>query len=217
MAHSLQIKNKAVELRKTGYSIKEIARILNIAVSTSSTWLRETPVGEEGKNRMKEQASLHRYKMSLRWKQKRADDKLSYQKQAQVILDQISFTPPVCKLICAILFWAEGSKTNRRLEFTNSDPSMIALFIRLLRQSYDLDETKFRVCLHLHDYHDAEEMLDFWSRITKIPLNQFIKPYRKPHTGLRKKKDYKGCASVRYYNSQIACQLEALYNRLSEK
>ncbi len=217
MAHSLQTRIKAIELRKSGHSIKEIAKILNIAINTSSNWLREISISKEGESRMREQASLHRYKMSLCWTQKRLTKSLFHQKQAQIILDQISFTPSISKLICAVFFWAEGSKTNHRLEFTNSDPNMIVLFLRLLRQSYDLDEKKFRVCLHLHEYHNAEEMIDFWSRITGIPHNQFIKPYKKPHTGFRKKKDYEGCVSIRYYNSEIACQLEALYNRLSVK
>ncbi|MBU1034131.1 helix-turn-helix domain-containing protein [Patescibacteria group bacterium] len=52
MAHSTEVKSKAIELREAGYSIKEIAKILNVAVSTSSVWLREVTISREGKHRM---------------------------------------------------------------------------------------------------------------------------------------------------------------------
>lgn len=212
MAHSMKIKGKAVELRKAGYSIKEIARVLNIAISTSSVWLREVVISQEGISRMKEQSSLHRHKISLCWKQKRLEKSLFHQKEAQKTLKQIIFTNPINQLICAVLFWAEGSKKTNHVAFTNSDPKMIIYFLSLLRQSYDLDETKFSVSVHLHEYHDVRETLNFWSKVTDIAKTQFIKPYKKPHTGLRKKPGYRGCITIRYYDSEIACQLEALYN-----
>ena len=37
----IEIKEKAFGLRKKGYSIKEIAKKLNIAQSTSSLWVRD--------------------------------------------------------------------------------------------------------------------------------------------------------------------------------
>lgn len=212
MSHSLQTKHQAITLRTAGYSIKEVAAALHIAVSTSSLWLRDVPVSQEGRLRMQQQAVEHRYRMSLRWNQKRADRKLLHHRQAEAILDRVSFTPSVDKLICAVLFWAEGSKTDQKVVFTNSDPQMIRLFLALLRSSYELDEKRLRACVHLHEYHDAEKILDFWSGVTGIPRSQFIKPYKKPHTGLRKKKDYKGCISIRYCDSEIACQLEAIYS-----
>lgn len=215
MSYSLEIKSQAVKFRKAGRSIKEIANILNISVSTSSAWLREISISKEGQKHMRAQASLHRHKTSLRFAQKRLARSFSYQKQAKKILKQITFTNPINKLICAMLFWAEGAKTSQRLAFTNSDPKMIEFFLYLLRKSYKLDESKFRVSVHLHEYHDKTEMLDFWSKITCVPIDQFIKPYIKPHTGLRKKENYNGCITVRYYNSKIACELEALYSTAS--
>ncbi|MBU1034130.1 hypothetical protein KKI22_04290 [Patescibacteria group bacterium] len=155
--------------------------------------------------------------MSLLWNQKRLEKSLFHQKEAQKTLKQIIFTNPINKLICAVLFWAEGSKKTNHVAFTNSDPKMIVYFLGLLRQSYDLDEKKFRVSVHLHEYHDLEETLIFWSKITGIAKTQFIKPYRKPHTGLRKKPGYRGCVTIRYYDSEIARELTALYNDISSK
>jgi DNA-binding transcriptional MerR regulator len=214
MSYAVEIKTRAIQLREAGFSIKEIAKMLRIAVSTSSVWLRGVTVSTKGKKRMTKQASLHRYKMSLRWAEKRSEKLLRHKQKAMRIIDRIDFSQSINRLICAVLFWAEGEKTNRHLAFTNSDPNMIALFLCLLRQSYKLDEKKFRISMHLHDYHDVGEMYAFWSETTSIAKNQFIKPYIKPHTMIRKRKNYRGCITIRYYDSEIACQLEALYNAL---
>ncbi len=94
---------------------------------------------------------------------------------------------------------------------------MIKVFISLLRNSYDLDESKFHISVHLHEYHDKDAIFQFWSDITKVPLDQFIRPYLKPHTGTRKHEDYKGCITIRYYDVKIARELTAIYNALGDK
>ena len=74
-----------------------------------------------------------------------------------------------------------------------------------------LDEKKLRICLHLHEYHSEVRQKQFWSQVTAIPLNQFFKVYKKPHTGKRKKENYPGCVSVRYYDVDVAFALNALW------
>jgi hypothetical protein len=106
------------------------------------------------------------------------------------------------KIICASLFWCEGGKnTKAGIQFTNSDPLLIKAFISLLRSSFKIKEEKFRISLHLHEYHNTERQIKFWSKITNIPANQFIKPYKKPNTKKRIKENYPGCVNLRYYNS----------------
>lgn len=94
---------------------------------------------------------------------------------------------------------------------------MIMTFLSLLRQSFSLDEKKFHVSIHLHEYHDPELIKEFWINTTQIPVAQFIKPYLKPHTAIRKKDNYKGCITIRYYDVKIARELTAVYNALGEK
>jgi len=148
---------------------------------------------------------------------KKAKKIVASSKESAKHTKKISFTNQINKLVCAVLFWAEGSKKTNHVAFTNSDPKMISYFLSLLRQSYDLDENKFRVSVHLHEYHDLLGIFNFWSKVTGVAKTQFIKPYIKPHTGLRKKPDYKGCITIRYYDSEIARELTALYNNISSR
>ncbi len=125
--------------------------------------------------------------------------------------EEMSSRPDHDKILCAMIYWCEGAKSARSgVMFTNSDPSLVASFLRLLRSSFTLDEGKFRVCIHLHSYHKAKKQLDFWSKITDIDRRQFIKPYRKVSTGRYSHKDYEGCVSIRYYSSDVARRLIAV-------
>lgn len=217
MAYDNSIKQHAIKLRKSGYSIKEISNKLNIAISTSSVWVRDIVIQPHGLNRMQKRYELKRYKMSQRWIDKNRQKYLTNYLDAKTLLSSIDLkNKNIAKLICAILFWAEGNKDYSHIRFTNSDPAMIATFLSHFRRGFVADESKFRACVHLHEYHNSKEIHHYWSNITKIPLSNFRKAYLKPHTGKRKKIDYKGCITVYYFSSSIAHELQALYNAVSD-
>ena len=72
-----------------------------------------------------------------------------------------------------------------------------------------MDSSKFRVCVHLHKYHNKDKEINFWSEITGIPKNQFINPYLKLNGGKRIKINYHGCVSIYYYSNDTARKLLA--------
>ncbi|MEI8232954.1 MAG: hypothetical protein WCG44_04420 [bacterium] len=166
---------------------------------------------------MIEHKEQNRYKMQQVWIEKRSTELQKYLEIANKIILETEFNINISKILCSALFWAEGSKHINHIAFTNSDPIMIKTFLSLLRRSYKLDESKFHITVHLHEYHLKKDILEFWSGITQIPLKQFIKPYLKPHTSIRKHDDYKGCITIRYYDVQIARELTAIYNALGDK
>ncbi|MBI4227519.1 MAG: hypothetical protein HY600_04495 [Candidatus Omnitrophica bacterium] len=93
---------------------------------------------------------------------------------------KISLTPEEEKLKVAgiMLYWAEGAQTVSGVDFTNSNPVMIQLFLRFLRQVCGVAEPRLRVYLYHHGNPDVVEASKrFWSRLTDIPLAQFSRPY----------------------------------------
>lgn len=125
--------------------------------------------------------------------------------------------PTVMKLIASLLYWGEGEKSSSCVSFTNSDPSMIGLFIYLLRNYFGAVEHKFRVNMQLHDYHDEVEMKKYWREVTGIEEKLFAKTYIKPHTGKIRRKDYHGSIRIKYYDFKIVAELKYLYNALVGK
>jgi predicted DNA-binding protein YlxM (UPF0122 family) len=78
-----------------------------------------------------------------------------------------------------MLYWAEGYKSEKgaSVDFANSDPRMIKVFISFLRSVYRLDENRLRVSLYCYSNQKISSLVDFWSELTNIPKNQFTKPY----------------------------------------
>lgn len=207
------MKEKAVKLRTKGYSLSEISGILKIYKSTASIWLSNISLSATAQKRLKKRHILGQYKSMKTARQKRKLLKESFDKIAINSLRQLRLNKELYKLLCSFLFWTEGGKsTDSYVFFTNSDPKMVATFVKLLRGSYELDERKFRAMVHVHEYHDEEEVKRFWSKIINIPFSQFSKSYRKSNTGKRIRKGYMGTIRIRYYDYKIALELRSIYN-----
>lgn len=90
-------------------------------------------------------------------------------------MEGIDYSPEIQKLLCAVLFWAEGSK-NGTIKFTNSDPKMISVFLKLFRATFEIDEKKLRAIVHIHEYHNDSEIKNIGQNSQKYLQNNFIIP-----------------------------------------
>ena len=208
------------ELRRDGLSIPQIAKQLNIRKSTISLWVRTVPLPKSILDKLKNNSLKGNAKGREILRIKRELVQIENDKTAHQILGSLI---PKCgkelwQLCAALVFWCEGSKRSLSsgAVLTNSDPNLVRLFLHALRIGFPLDEGKFSVIVHLHEYHNEQQQLKFWSEITKIPLTQFRKTYLKPHTKIRKRKDYPGCVSVRYGDARLARKLDALYHTIGQ-
>lgn len=206
MAYSLEIKENAIELRKAGFSIKEISRKFNISQSTASLWLSDVSLSKAGIERLSKRIKSCQIISAKKRKEKTAERIKSYLENGLAVLKKSNNSKADLKIFCSLLYYCEGAK-NICFQFTNSDPNLIKTFLFLLRDSFKLDEKKFRASLHLHEYHSEKEQIDFWSRITKIPKRQFFRPYIKPHTGKQKRGGYQGCLNIKYYDANLAKEI----------
>lgn len=206
-----ELRQKAKNLRKEGYSLSEIVSILGISKSTASIWVRNIELSDTAEQRLLTQISKGQLAAQ---KQKRSQTKqkeIDANKKASDVISQIGPSESFDKILCALMYYCEGEKSvSKGVSFTNSDPLVISSFISLLRRTFPIIETKLRICVHLHSYHDKDTQLDFWSKVTKVPLEQFIKPYLKPHSGIYKKEGYQGCINIRYGDAVIGRELKAL-------
>lgn len=205
------IKQQARELRIKGYSFREISQRFGIAESTVGLWCRKEVVTPTGLKRLKELEDAGRLRGQETLKRKRIAVLSEIDKNCGVLVNK-NYDVDDYKLFLGLLYWGEGDKTSNRFGFSNSDQDMIKICLYLLRKSFNIEENRLRVLLHLHNYHNPEEMLDYWSKITAIPKNNFS-IYNKPHTGISKKPGYKGCLSIRYGDSRILQELFIIIER----
>lgn len=204
-------KQKAINLRKEGYSLNEIAEVVPASKSTISLWVKDVPMSISAQKRLASRYTYAQIRSQEVIKGKTLEKNRIISQKVQDTLTTVSFNKKQQKILCAMIYWCEGNKGVRDLVFfTNSDPQLIKTFLSLFRNSFEIIEEKFRVCMHLHSYHNEIKQKEFWSKITSIPQSQFFKTYQKPNSGLYKKEGYQGCVQIRYMNVSIARELLAL-------
>ena len=113
------------------------------------------------------------------------------------------------KISSCMLYWAEGVKSvnGHAVDFVNSDPEMISIFLKFLRDICGASEKKLRVLLYCYADQNCEELLDYWSNLTKIPKEQFQKPYIRKDFNPNGRKMVRGLVHIRYNDKKLYRQL----------
>lgn len=205
--YSDAVKRAVIARRKEGYSLAEISKMFGVTKDTASRWLRGiklSAIAQKRLDRLKRDGQ--RAGAKSRMMTRKASEVLYFNEA----LEEIETNPDYAKIACAMIYWCEGKKKANGVAFTNSDPKLVRTFLKLLRASFQIDESKFHPCVHLHSYHSAEKQLDFWSKITDIDKRQFNKPYRKANSGKRKRIGYQGCINVCYGSADLSRRLIAI-------
>ncbi len=194
--NNLVKKDKAVELRKLGYSYPLIAKKLNVSKSTLSYWLKNiqyTPnkiVQNRIKNSIKKSSEvLHIMKI------KRDSKAHNFGvKEIGLISDRDLW------MIGLGLYIGEGAKNKTQMvRFVNSDPIIIRTIINWFKLSCGLGLNNFKIAIHTYPDLDINKILSFWSKTTKIPISQF----RKTQIDCRQNKSEKNVGKCRYGTAEV--------------
>jgi len=207
--------SEVVNLRKRGFSLREISERLRVSKSSVSVWARNIPLSEKAKSEIvrKQRDGRQRGIESSRTK-KRVEENMTLI-SVRSALGALSFDPLQSKAVCALLYGCEGSKVESgRVVFVNSDPQLVRFFLRFFRQAFLVDEKKFRALVHIHGYHDEKKQVRFWSGVTGIPESQFTQSYRKKNGGKNIREGYQGCVSVRYNDVKVQREILLLYKEI---
>lgn len=218
--YSSKIKEAALILRKQGRSLLEIAQKIGVAKSTASLWLSSEKNRSLYGTMTKQEWMKHIQKMSVTALHERTINR--QRDREELAKKQITnlITPIETKrALLALLYWAEGAKGKTVLDFANTDPELCLIFIKLLRECYVLDETKLRIRLHLHKYHDELNQKQFWSQLLEIPTSQFNATIwkKEPNSGKRYRQNYHGICFVKYNSVDLQKKLMAYAHILGEK
>lgn len=213
-----ELEIKAKELRKKGYSINELSRILIVSKSTISKWVNHIELSSKAKKRIENNYSKGQLASQKTIKEKTMIKNIEADNSALDKLRSIKLSSDYTVLICSLIYQCEGNKSIKdSITFTNSDPELIRTFLYLFRNSFVLDENKFKVLMHLHGYHNEIKQKKFWSQVTGISQKQFLKTFNKPSTGIYKKDKYEGCIQVRYHDVKIGRVIQAVAKKFMER
>ena len=168
----------AFKLRKQGKSYNEINKILGISKSTLSEWFKNNPESQKIKaalsarsnNNVTERIKRFVRENKLRWNKWREVAREEAKKEFVILVKKPLF------IAGTMLYWGEGdSKPRNPVRLTNTDPRMIALYVKFLTNILNIPKEKIKASIILYSDLSEETCLNFWSNITKLSKSQFYK------------------------------------------
>lgn len=179
----------AFKLRLGGKSYSEIGKILGTPKSTLSGWFYNLVLSEDLKKKIESRARrksfaglLRRNKNQTKLAQLRAEN---IRKQSASEISILSKKDLFLSGI--VLYWAEGYKravikngrelTSHPVSLTNSDPYIIKMFLRFLREYCMVPEDKIKASIRIFQHQNEKTLLSFWRKETGILTSNFNKTY----------------------------------------
>ena len=151
-------KPEAVAMRNAGYSYAMIKNELDISLSTLSSWFKDQSFTPNAtvQQRMKE----GRYSYGLQRKEERIAE---IQKMKELGRCDIGTLSKRDLWMIGLGLWiGEGSKTTEQLRLANSDPQVIALWVRWLKEIGGFQESDIFLTMHLYKDSDEERSRAYW-------------------------------------------------------
>lgn len=213
------------KLRKKGETYGYIQKTLGVTIpkSTLFYWCKDIILPADYKEKIKQLNLIQLKKIRplalLINSQKRKKYLASLLKRNTHLLEKIDI--PIQKLLLAILYLGEGAKhkSSQMLTLGSSDEKIIKFYLKLLKNCYNTDESKFRVRIQCRFDQNKKSLEEFWQNITKIKKEQFYPTYVDKRTQSRPtlKKDYRGVCTVHYFSTEIQLELELLAGAVINK
>ncbi len=173
MTKPISLKEKAFELRKSGFSYSYISEKVKITKGTLSAWLSNVPyvpndemILKMGKARTASGFAKHKLKLqSLDEANKQAKEDVGVLSRRDLFMLGLG------------LYIGEGTKTHNIVRVINANPKVMSFAVRWFKEVCGLKNSNFKLRLHVYPDNNINESIKFWSLATSIPENQFQKTY----------------------------------------
>lgn len=169
--HNSTIRKEAVDLRKEGYSYNYISEKIGISKGTLHCWLGKIPyspnietITKIGKARAVSGLLKHK-------------EKLASFLYAKVLAEKDvgEITKRDLFMLGLGIYIGEGTKDGNTVRIVNANYKIIKLTIRWLKEVCGLKTDNFVIRLHIYPDNNIAECVEYWSKQTGIPTNQFLK------------------------------------------
>ncbi|WP_256640570.1 helix-turn-helix domain-containing protein [Streptomyces murinus] len=206
------LRERARELRLQGWTYNEIQAELGCSKSSISLWVRDLPHPEPKCTPEEQRARMNAGLARLRASQDQ--ERAATKEKAAAAIGHLSDRELF--LLGVALYWAEGTKdkphTRREsVEFVNSDPGMISVFLAWL-DLLEVSRDRLHCRVMIHESADVGAAECYWADLVGIDRALFGKTILKKHNPTTVRKNtgtaYRGCLGIKVR------QGAALYRRI---
>lgn len=149
--------------------MKEIARLVAVSRSTVSLWVRDIELTPEQHAALLVRNPAYNGQRNG-WAANVERGRLRRRTFQLAGRRRVRRLEPLYVAGC-MLYWAEGDKRRNRVELSNSDPEVIRLFARFLRECLGVPDERMRIYCHLFADHVTRqrEVEQFWLDVAGLP------------------------------------------------
>lgn len=174
----LTSKEKAIKLRRRGYSYSEILKEIPVAKSTLSIWLKSVGLSREQKQRLTDKKLAGMKKGWEARRRNRIEITGKIKEEARAQIGRLSKRE--LWLFGIALYGAEGNKEKERgslVIFGNSDRFLIKIFLKWLQDICYLPKNDIHFLIFLHETAKDRlpEIKKYWSEVTGFTIDHFQK------------------------------------------
>lgn len=162
----------ARELRQAGLPYKRIAAALGVSVSSAHAWTRDIELTAEQKafnlrGPRGPQNPEHVRRRAESWRARCRQLRHACQEEGRSTARE----GDALHLAGCMLYWAEGAKARNSIQFSNSDPRMVALFKRFLTDALGvpLDTILFSINVYTTNGLSLAQIERYWLDILDLP------------------------------------------------
>lgn len=209
-----KLRTDAESLRDQGYSYNMISETLGVAKSTMSYWFKDRPFtpNEETMERIKSGSN--------RGGAVKHNRKVAEVLQLRAIgVDEVGqLSRRDLWMLGLGIYIGEGAKTIEAIRISNSDPAVIKIAIRWLKECCGLSGDNISIRLHLYPDSDIEASIRYWRAITRLPASRFMKTHIDTRQNKRRNAHGKlpyGTAHLSVVSAGNSANGVKLYRRLS--
>lgn len=184
MSINLVIKEKAIRLRKEGRTYSDILKEIHVAKSTLSLWLGDIGLSKKQKRVLTDRM----HQAALRGGHAKRQQRISRVEsiRAEALKDFKNISRKDLWLIGIVLYWAEGTKEKdwrpgSGINFNNSDPRMIRIFIKWLLESCNISKERITCEIYIHENskNNVDQAKKYWSQVSGFSIEKFDRVYFK--------------------------------------
>ncbi len=149
-------------LRQRGYSLPEIHKEVKVGYGSVFRYIQGVKILPEYKKVWfgKRGGSFKRMKLAENKAKDKADNTIN------------SLSDKEKMIFLTALYWGEGSKGDFGL--SNSDPDLIKVFVKGLKEVFNINSDRLRISIRIYKDLDKKKCLEFWSKITGVPVEKFV-------------------------------------------
>jgi hypothetical protein len=210
-----EARDEARRMRLEGASIREIETALSVSRSSASRWVRDIELSAEQRARLTSKVQRGVLATAVRKSSAARTTRRGYQDEGR----RLARERDASYAAGCMLYWAEGTKARNLVELTNSDPELVAFFVRFLREEFCVEDERIRLSCNLFADHEERRRAieDFWLdrlRLSRASLGKTaINRYSKYSQKKRANKLPYGTVRVRINDTRI---VQTIYGSIQE-